>query len=84
MKGFYVDLKRGAKFALLAGPFRDEATARKYERATVAKAHALDPWAQFDPFGVMSIDTKTDKLPLGKLNSQLEIEPGDLMELEEA
>jgi hypothetical protein len=84
VKGFYVDLKRGAKFALLAGPFADEATARKYEREAVALAQQLDPWAAFDPFGVMSIDTKTDKLPIGKLNGQLAIEPGDLLQLEEA
>lgn len=83
MKGFYVDLKRGAKFALLAGPFPDEATARKYERAAVDLAMSLDPWAHFDPFGVMSIDTKTDTLPLGKLNDRLDIEPDDLMKLEE-
>lgn len=84
MKGFYVDLKRGAKFALLAGPFPDEATARKYERDAVNLAMKLDAWAAFDPFGVMSIDTKTDTLPLGKLNDRLDIEPDDLMELEEA
>jgi hypothetical protein len=83
MKGFYVDLRRGAKFALLAGPFASEELARKYEREAVALAQRLDPWAAFDPFGVMSIDTKRDKLPLGKLNDQLAIEPGDLMELEE-
>ena len=84
MKGFYVDLKRDTRFALLAGPFPDEATARKYERAAVKLAQELDPWAAFDPFGVMSIDTKTDKLPLGKLNDRLAIEPGDLMQMEEA
>jgi hypothetical protein len=84
VKGFYVDLKRGARFALLAGPFATEAIARKYERAAVAKAHELDVWTQFDPFGVMSIDTQTDKLPLGRLNDKLEIAPGDLLEMEEA
>jgi hypothetical protein len=84
MKGFYVDLKRGAKFALLAGPFPDEATARKYEAPAVKLAQELDPWASFDPFGVMSIDTATDKLPIGKLNDRLDIEPADLLQLEEA
>jgi hypothetical protein len=89
MKGFYVDLRRGAKFALLAGPFASEELARKYERPAVQLAQKLDPWAAFDPFGVMSIDQaklpgKERKLPLGKLNDRLDIEPGDLMQLEEA
>lgn len=84
MKGFYVDLKRGAKFALLAGPFPDEATARKYQQRAVEKAVERDPWVHFDVFGVLSFDGKGDPLPLGKLNDQLAIAPEDLMELEEA
>lgn len=84
MRGFYVDLKRGAKFALLAGPFPDEATARKYVTPAVKLAHELDPRAWFDLHGVLSFDGKEDPLPPGKLNDRLDIDPADLMELEEA
>lgn len=83
MKGFYVDLKRGAKFALLAGPFASEELARKYEKPAVMLAQELDPWAAFDPFGVVSIESQAP-LPMGKLNDKLDIEPADLLQLEEA
>jgi hypothetical protein len=79
MKAFYVDLVRGSKFALLAGPFPSEAIARKYEKAAVAKAHELDPWAWFDPFGVMSLDSADEYRPAGKLNHLIEIDPADLL-----
>lgn len=89
MKGFYVDLVRGKRVALLAGPFPSEEVARKYERAAVQKAHEIDQWAWFDPFGVMSIDLAKfpefkGKLPVGKLNDQIEIDPVDLLEMEPA
>jgi hypothetical protein len=85
MKGFYVDMRRGEKFALLAGPFASEELARKYERPAVKLAIELDNWASFDPFGVMSLDLaqlpkRKRKLPRGKLNDRLEIDPQDLME----
>lgn len=86
MKGFYVDLRRGEKFALLAGPFASEKLARKYERPAVKLAQELDAFAAFDPFGVMSLDISKagGKLPLGKLNKQLAIPASDLMQMEEA
>jgi hypothetical protein len=85
MKGFYVDLVRAARIALLAGPFASEELARKYERPATVLAMELDPWAAFDSYGVVSLDKPDNEpLPPGKLNDRLDIEPGDLMQLEEA
>lgn len=83
MKAFYVDLVRGQQIALLAGPFPNEQIARKYERAAVDKAMELDPWAHFDPFGVVAVDPAVFKKP-GKVNHLIEIDPADLLVLEEA
>jgi hypothetical protein len=80
MKAFYADLVRGARFSLLAGPFPDEGTARKYERAAFDKACEVDPWACFDSHGVVSI--KDYDRP-GILNDRLEIDPADLRVAEE-
>ena len=77
MKAFYVDLVRGTKFALLAGPFPDEPTARKYEAAAAKAAMDLDPWAAFDAHGVMSLEG--DNPRPGLLNAKLEIDPADLL-----
>jgi hypothetical protein len=77
-KAFYVDLKRDSRFALLAGPFPDEATARKYERAAFDKANKVDPWAAFDSYGVLSIN---DHMKPGKLNHLLDIDPADLLQV---
>jgi hypothetical protein len=83
MKGFYVDLVRAKRLALLVGPFRSEPIARKYERAAVKLAQDLDPWAAFDPFGVVGIDLanfpELSELPIGKLNDRIEIDPADLL-----
>lgn len=77
MKGFYVDLVRGGRIALIAGPFPSEVIARKYESPAVKKALEVDPWAHFDPHGVVAYEA--DKLPEGRLNGMIEIEPGDLL-----
>lgn len=77
MKAFYVDLVRAGKIALLAGPFPSEAIARKYERVAVNKALDVDPWAAFDPHGVMSLDA--DVRPAGRINHLIEIDPADLL-----
>lgn len=76
MKAFYVDLVRGSKIALIAGPFPDEPTARKYERAAAKLAMDLDPWAAFDAHGVVSI---TEHRKPGVLNDRLAIDPADLL-----
>jgi hypothetical protein len=70
MKSFYVDLVRGAKVALLAGPFESEAEAREWVRPAVALANELDPRSHFDPFGVVGID---DYAKPGVLNARLAI-----------
>lgn len=80
MKGFYVDLVRGKRVALLAGPFVSEPVARKYESAAVAKANELDPWSHFDPFGVVGVPAEVFNQP-GKVNHLIEIDPADLMQL---
>jgi hypothetical protein len=77
MKAFYVDLVRAGKIALLAGPFPSEEVARKYERAAVNKALEVDPWASFDPYGVVSLDA--DIRPAGRINHLIEIDPADLL-----
>lgn len=89
MKAFYVDLMRGKRVALLAGPFRagppdqPDAVARKYERAAVAKANEVDPWSHFDPYGVVAVDSDKlppgAKFPPGKLNHLIEIDAADLL-----
>lgn len=84
MKGFYVDIVRASRIGLLAGPFASEELARKYERTAMNKAMDLDPWAAFDLFGVVALDDKERPLPKGKLNDLIAIEPGDLMQMEEA
>lgn len=80
MQGFYVDLVRGKRVALLAGPFVSEPVARKYERAAVLKAEEVDPWAAFDLRGVVGVDLALHSKP-GKLNHLIEIDPADLVEL---
>lgn len=78
MKAFYVDIVRGKRIGLLAGPFPSEEIARKYENAAVLKAADVDPWSWFDPHGVISLDAP-DYRPAGKLNHLIEIDPADLM-----
>ncbi len=80
VKRFYVDLVRGQKIALLAGPFRAEEVARKYEKAAYNKALDLDCWAAFDLVGVVAIDNGQFKA--GILNDRIEIDPADLMQEE--
>lgn len=80
MKRFYVDLVRGQKIALLAGPFPNEEIARKYEMQAFRVACELDPFASFDLVGVVAIDDGQFKA--GILNHRLEIDPADLIEEE--
>lgn len=80
-KGFYVDLMRDGRVALLAGPFVSESVARQYEKAAVAKANEVDPWSHFDPYGVVGVDLGMHAKP-GKLNHLIEIDPADLVNVE--
>lgn len=76
MKAFYVDQIRKGNFTLLAGPFPDEATARKYVTAAAKLSMKLDPLAAFDSHGVVSI---TEYAEPGALNDRLSVDPADLV-----
>ena len=76
MKAYYVDLARGPNLTFIAGPFADEATARRYEIAAFKKAIEIDPRRQFDSFGVTST---TDFFEPGFLNDSLKIPSHDLL-----
>ena len=78
MKLFYVDIVRGKKVALLAGPFPSEEIARKYEKAAFNAAAEVDSFVAFDPFGVVSVDSSIHAKP-GKVNHLIEIDPEDLV-----
>lgn len=80
MKLFYVDLMRGPKIALLAGPFPSEEVARKYERAAYDAAYNLDPWVAFDAYGVVAMEPAIYSKP-GKVNHLIEIDPADLVDV---
>lgn len=73
---FYIDRMRRRVLTLLAGPFRDEETARRYYEPTVNLDMALDQQAAFDEHSVMSIN---DYLKPGVLNDALDINPADLV-----
>ncbi|QGN55507.1 hypothetical protein [Novosphingobium sp. Gsoil 351] len=77
MRAFYVDLVRGAWLDFIAGPFGSEEIARKYQQAAVGKQVELDPWAPFDDFGVSAVSGGFCQP--GRLNDQIEIDPGDLL-----
>jgi hypothetical protein len=67
-KNFYVSIRRGKRTGLLAGPFttHDEALALVDKASSLARD--VDPWADFDAFGTMSIENY-DKP--GVLNTRL-------------
>lgn len=69
--GFYADIVRGSKVALLAGPFPSEEAAREWAQPASWKAAEIDPRAHFDPFGVVGIEREI--LPVGKLNEILAV-----------
>jgi hypothetical protein len=77
MNAFYVDLLRGERVALLAGPFRSELIARKYERAAFQAACDADARACFDRYGVVGVDP-AKHFKVGKVNHLIEIDPADL------
>lgn len=81
MKLFYVDLVRGDRIGLIAGPFASEAIARKYEKAAFRAAEEIDPFVAFDRFGVIAIPAKEYGKP-GKVNHLIEIDPADLAPIE--
>lgn len=87
MKAFYADIVRDGRFTLLAGPFSDEATARKYEIKALQAACKIDALVSFDDYGVVSMSIEDATFP-GELNHLIDIDPADLLlspeELEKA
>lgn len=69
-RDYYVSLRRGARTALLAGPFDTHTEALAMVDRAVKLANDLDQWAWFDPFGTMSLP-RYPWNPKGKLNSKL-------------
>jgi hypothetical protein len=67
---YYVTIHDGARFGLLAGPFRDDhQTAIDLVARCQDLAIQLDPWAHFHAFGTARIDYDYGKP--GKLNARL-------------
>lgn len=75
MKTYYVDFKDGDDFQLIAGPFRSEEAARKYEKVAAEVAMKTIVLLQFLQYGVVSIE---DEYELGFFNDKLDIDPVDL------
>ena len=69
---FYVTMKRGARAALLAGPFSSHQEALDLVEAARDAAYNVDPWVWFDLFGTASLIS--DHPPVGALNSWLGLE----------
>lgn len=74
MKAFYVTVKRDKRTGWLAGPYRamEEAEARVAQCRQIASS--VDPWTDFDAFGVSSIERDKawfSDFPKGKLNHLL-------------
>lgn len=68
--GYYVTVKRGKRTGWLFGPIACPALARSFVAYVRRVACRLDPWCDFDAFGVSSLTTKAT-LPPGTLNNRL-------------
>lgn len=67
---YYVDLRRGKRVALLAGPYDTLTEAMAGVEKAVALAVERDPFAHFDLFGTCHLP-KFPWNPKGVFNSQL-------------
>ena len=79
MKAYYVDFKDGEEFQFVAGPFRSETAARKYEKLAAEVAMREIALLQFLEFGVVAIEGERGP---GVFNDRLDIDPGDLLQHE--
>lgn len=71
MIGFYVTVVRGSKqVGWLLGPFNSKTEAESKVASAKELACKLDPWCDFDAFGVTRVETEK-KLHNGKLNDRL-------------
>ncbi len=69
---FYVTVVRGTKRGWLAGPFSTYALAQRKIPKVRAVASQIDPWCDFDAFGVASITRDGHGFPNGVLNSRID------------
>jgi hypothetical protein len=72
-RDFYVSLIRGARTALLAGPFETHTEALAMVTRAAAEAERVDPRAFWDAHGTCSLPRAAGN-PHGKLNDRLGIE----------
>lgn len=73
-RDYYVNLKRGSRMALLAGPFETHTEALETVARAVLEANLVDAWSSFDPYGTCSLPRAAGN-PLGKLNERLGVVP---------
>lgn len=74
MKAYYVTVKRDKRTGWLAGPYRAMCEAEALVSRCRQIACSLDPWCDFDAFGVSSIERDKawlSDMPKGKLNHLL-------------
>ena len=69
MTGFYVSVRDGTRYRLLAGPYATLAAAEEQVPAVRDLADALDPRAAFYGFGTCKVNANA--LPAGRLNDRL-------------
>lgn len=69
-RDYYVSLRRGARTALLAGPFSTHDEALGLVNRAATEAEKVDPRAFWDPHGTCSLPYDPAN-PIGKLNQQL-------------
>jgi len=77
VKAYYIDFKDGDEFQLIAGPFRSEAAARKYEGRAAEIAMKKITLLQFLQYGVVAIEGEYEP---GPFNGMLDIDLGDLLQ----
>jgi|SRR5882724_7917459 hypothetical protein len=72
---YYVSVRDGPRFDLLAGPFDDHAIALAWVDRATAAANDVWPWSHFYAFGTVAMQSTYDKP--GKLNERLAIAARD-------
>lgn len=68
--GYYATVVRGRRVGWLAGPFDTRAIAEAHVPDARREACAIDPWCDFDGFGVTRLE-RNGPLPAGVLNGRL-------------
>lgn len=73
-RDYYVTVNRDGRVGWLAGPFATHTTAAACVDQAAREACTIDPWCDFDAFGVSSLPYNTGN-PYGVLNRRLGIVP---------